>query len=249
MRLAERMRADGDFLFQWRSYVPLLFLPLMILTFPEVEPIERLAGEFWEDAYEIGCFLLVVGGLIMRALTIGFVPARTSGRNTRGQVASVLNTTGLYSISRNPLYLGNIMTYLGIVLLTQNLMLALAFAFFLVIYYERIILAEETFLAQTFGRSYSDWAARVPVFLPRLGGWVRPDLPFSIRFLLRREYPGWFAVVLFVAAIELSEGIFGTEPDEHLEPEWIAALAVGTAVFVVLHLLNRRTRLLKAPGR
>jgi hypothetical protein len=191
----------------------------------------------------------VVGGLLVRALTVGFVPGGTSGRNTRRQVAKTLNTSGLYSLTRNPLYVGNCLTYLGIVLLTQNLLLALTFALFLVIYYERIIMAEEAFLLKTFGQDYADWAVNVPAFLPRTTGWTRPDMRFSIRSVLGREYPSWFAALILLSVVELSETVLGTERGEGFDREWLALLAVGAVVYLALHILRRRTRVLDVAGR
>ena len=179
MLLGQSMQALGGALFRWRSYALLVFVPLLTWAVVQGEPIERAIGDTWGDAYEAACVGLVLVGLVLRAVTVGYVPRRTSGRNTSGQIANVLNTTGLYSLTRNPLYLANCVIYLGMVLLTQDLLLSLAFALFLALYYERIILAEEAFLLRRFGESYLAWAADVPPFLPRLWGWRQPS---SCRF-------------------------------------------------------------------
>ncbi len=249
MLLSERMRDSGAHLFRWRSYVLMIFLPLIALAIWRGEPIERRLGEGWGNAYAAACCLLVLAGLALRAFTVGFVPRKTSGRNTEGQVASALNTTGIYSLTRNPLYLANCTAYLGIMLYTQDLLLSFAFALFLVIYYERIILAEEDFLAERFGSEYRAWAAEVPVFLPRFHGWRPPALPFSLRSVLRREYPSWFSAVLMLAAIDIGADRF-TPEDEPLSREpWLVAVAAAAVLYLVLHAVNRRSRLLRAPGR
>ena len=59
-------------------------------------------------------------GLGIRVFTVGFTPKNTSGRNTAEQIADVLNTSGIYSMVRHPLYVGNFFMWLGIGLLTQN---------------------------------------------------------------------------------------------------------------------------------
>ena len=47
-------------------------------------------------------------GEAIRIITVGHAPRNTSGRNTtEGQVADVINTSGIYSIIRHPLYVGN----------------------------------------------------------------------------------------------------------------------------------------------
>jgi protein-S-isoprenylcysteine O-methyltransferase Ste14 len=133
MLLSDRMTRAGDVFYRWRSFIPLLFLPLVAISLHQAEPIERLAGEALGDAYELACLALVIAGVAVRAYTVGHVARDTSGRKTRNQVAASLNTTGLYSLTRNPLYVGNCMIDLGVVLFTQNLLLGVALALFLVI--------------------------------------------------------------------------------------------------------------------
>jgi protein-S-isoprenylcysteine O-methyltransferase Ste14 len=249
MLLDGKMRDSGEQLFRRRSWVLLVFLPLVALAVGRGEPIEQMLAPPWGDLYEALCVALVVAGLALRAFTVGFVPGRTSGRNTGGQVASELNTTGIYSLTRNPLYLANCVSYLGIMLFTQDPLLSLAFGLFLVVYYERIILAEEAFLFAKFGQPYRAWAAEVPVFLPRLHGWKRPALPFSLRSVLRREHPGWLAAAFALTLIDMLADL-GTNEHEGLADEiWLPVLATVALIWLGLHLLNRRTRLLRVPGR
>lgn len=70
------------------------------------------------------------------------------------------------------------------------------------LYYERIICAEETFVQRKFGKTYTDWAARTPVFIPKPWRRSRPELPFSLRTVLRREYNGSFFIVVAFTLIE-----------------------------------------------
>lgn len=248
MLLGEKMAKGGDRLFRWRSYVLLIFAPLMLLSFPQGEVVERLVGDPWDNRYEFVAIAIVAIGLVLRAFTVGFVPAGTSGRNTTGQLASELNTTGIYSLTRNPLYLANCITYLGIFLFSQNFYLTLALALFLVIYYERIILAEEMFLSERFGKEYVDWATEVPVFLPRLSGWSAPSLPFSLRSVLRREYSGWFAAVLVLFIIDSGLTIL-SENESWFDPGWLVALAAAAIIYLLLRTAKKKTSLLNVEGR
>lgn len=245
MLLGERMRASGGHLFRWRSFVLVIFVPLLALATMRGEPLERAFGGLWGEAIEAACTALALAGLALRAATVGFVPAKTSGRNTHGQVAASLNTTGVYSLTRNPLYLANCMIYLGVVLYSQDLLLTLALALFLALYYERIILAEEAFLLDRFGDEYRAWAAEVPVFVPRLRGWRRPALPFSVRSVLRREYPTWLLTILALAVVDFTADYF----ESGYTNEWNLVVALSLAGYLILHLLNRHTGLLRAPGR
>ena len=128
------------------------------------EPLELAAGEVAGDLIELLAFTLIFSGLALRAYCVGYAPRGTSGRNKSAQVADVLNTTGVYSLCRNPLYLANCLTYVGFAVFAQNLLLAFVMCLALVLYYERIIMAEETFLEKRFGQAYRDWAKKVPAF-------------------------------------------------------------------------------------
>lgn len=111
-------------------------------------------------------------GLLIRIHAVGFSGKHTSGRNTaQGQVAEMLNTRGLYSVVRNPLYVGNYLMCLGIVMLTCNLWFVGVFTLIFWIYYERIVFAEEEFLRKKFGEPYLEWAAETPIFIPRKLRW------------------------------------------------------------------------------
>ena len=173
MLTRERMESQGDFLFRWRGLLPLVFLPWLALAVSRGEPIELAWGDFAGDAVATLAALCVLAGIALRAAAVAFAPRGTSGRNTRGQIAESLTTTGVYTLTRNPLYLGNCMIYVGLALLSQDLVLTAVMALALALYYERIILAEERFLEAEFGARYTEWAARVPAFLPRLTGWRR----------------------------------------------------------------------------
>lgn len=248
MLLGDHMQRTGQSLFRWRSYVFLAFVPFVALTLFNGELVETRFGEGVGDLYEGLCVAAVVLGEAIRILTVGFVPAGTSGRNTRAQIAEALNTTGAYSVVRNPLYLGNCLMYLGVVGYTQNLTLTLIFALVLVLYYERIIAAEEGFLSQKYGAAYHDWAARVPAFLPRLAGWKRPALPFCLRTVIRREHASVFAAFLALWLVDAGLDALSPVP-EGTDRTGFYALGFAMAVELTVLTIKRRTPLLHVPGR
>ena len=210
---------QGRWLFRWRSYVLLGFLPLGMIAISRPEPVETYFGDRVDDLYEGVCVALAFVGLGIRAFTVGFVPAGTSGRNTRGQVASVLNTTGMYSLTRNPLYLGNAITCIAIALFTQDVLFTVSMLLFLIVYLERIIATEEKYLMGKFGVSYEEWTQEVPAFFPRFTGWKRPDLPFSLRNVLRREYSGLFAIIASLFTMEFC-GTFWWNKNRSIRRGW-----------------------------
>ena len=116
------------------------------------------------------------------------------------------------------------------------------------LYYERIVAAEESYLESHFGSAYTDWAARTPVFLPKLTGYVRPELAFSWRTVLRREYSGMFGLVSTLFVLEVL-GDVASEGTWHIEPLWAALMGMATVVYMTLKLTKRRTTWLDAMGR
>lgn len=74
-------------------------------------PLQRHSAQ---EAWAGLCMVVAVLGQLLRFFTLAYVPPRTSGRNRKHQVADSLNTEGTYSMVRNPLYLGNCLSWLGL---------------------------------------------------------------------------------------------------------------------------------------
>ena len=246
MALSGELERQGNWLFRWRSYLPLLGMPVAVAAMASVHwPF----GSFeFHQAWEILCLAVSFAGLAIRAITVGHAPIGTSGRNTTEQVAWSLNTTGMYSIVRHPLYFGNYLIGLGAVFVPFVWWLPLLYSTAYWLYYERIMLAEEAFLQQQFGKTFEQWSNATPTFVPKLSLWRRPAEPFSLRFVLRKEYTGLAVVVLLHTAIEISEHLV-IDHRFIMEPIWKAFFAAGTSAYLLLRFLKRKTRILDVPER
>jgi protein-S-isoprenylcysteine O-methyltransferase Ste14 len=180
----------------------------------------------------------------IRVATIGATPKRTSGRNTAsGQIADVLNTSGMYSMVRHPLYLGNFFIVLGISLFVRSWLTTLVVLLVFFIYYERRMFAEEEFLRRKFGTAYLEWAACTPAFIPRFANWRSPSLQFSLRKALRREYSGFFAIVASFTLLEILSDFF-VEGKLELDPMWVVIFVVGLIAYTLLRTLKKKSSLL-----
>lgn len=253
MSLHKTMINHGNLFFRWRGFIPLLLIGPLILAFRESAAIELSVGEVPEDLWALFCFFVAMAGLAIRAFTIGFVPGRTSGRNTKEQRADVLNTTGMYSVVRNPLYLGNFVIILGVVMSTEVWWLCLIVTLFFFIYMERIILAEEAFLHKKFGAAYDDWRNKTPTILPNFKLWQAPDMVFSWKTVLKREYPGFLAIGTAFLIIEMAVDILFADHSiaEWLDEDLIWLIAYATILIIALTLrhLKKHTDILKVEGR
>src|SRR5437870_6347506 len=102
----------GKLLFRWRSFTP---VPPLLLAIPLLWRSRGGGGPGWVAAG----IALCVAGQALRAWVIGQVPDGTSGQNER-LIATGLNVAGPYAITRNPLYLGNVLLTLGLCLAAQE---------------------------------------------------------------------------------------------------------------------------------
>jgi protein-S-isoprenylcysteine O-methyltransferase Ste14 len=193
--------AMGRALFRWRSYVPLMLTPFFMMAALEVG--RSLGPARWHRTPEIVGLTISLFGLVLRIIVVGTAPRGTSGRNTRRQKATVLNTRGIYSIMRHPLYFANGLVALGLASYTGHPWLPLVVATAAVLYYERIVAAEEAFLEERFGDDFRRWASRVPAMWPRIREFVPAETRFSWRRVCRAEFHAAATIGATTVVIEL----------------------------------------------
>ena len=141
-------------LFQYRSYTPIPFLAVMVL-FAQPATLTMAVG-----------FAVAVIGELVRFWGVAYAGSLT-------RVASVgapeVILAGPFAYVRNPLYIGNILLYTGIGIMSNALMpwlqiLALVYFSF---QYGMIVSLEEEFLEKEFGAAYMEFKKNVPRFIPR----------------------------------------------------------------------------------
>jgi protein-S-isoprenylcysteine O-methyltransferase Ste14 len=250
MALVEEMQLQGSWLFRWRSYVPIILLAILLP--PSLIGLHWPFGSYeYHRVWEYFCVAISLAGIGIRCATVGFVPAGTSGRGTTKQNARVLNTTGMYSLVRHPLYLGNYLVGLGVTLVWFDWWAPVIYSLCFWLYYERIMIAEEQFLAARFGEEFRQWAHETPVFFPSPSKpirWRRASLPFSFRSTLRREYS---TLVLIVALHTGMEGIenYWINGNLNFASLWGTTLIITVVTYVSLEIIKKRTQLLTVCGR
>jgi protein-S-isoprenylcysteine O-methyltransferase Ste14 len=239
------LRSVGLWLFRRRSFLAVAALPIAISGLSSYTYLagNRLLTETWE----LLCFAISICGLSLRAFTVAHVACGTSSRVTKAPEAASLNTTGMYSLVRHPLYLGNYLAVLGCMLFFHRVWIVVAGTGLFMLFYGPIIYSEEAFLRSRFGAFFDQWAQSTPACIPRLHGWRRPDLPFAWRTVLQREYTGFLVVsaaffLLHSTADRLVSG------DWELD-FWAVLLLFAAVVYSTLRTLKRRTKVLDVDGR
>ena len=108
----------------------------------------------------------------MRCLTIGYEYIERGGRD--GKVyASFLVKGGVYSHTRNPMYLGNALIAIGLLLYSGAYPAIFAGIPFFLFVYLSITAAEEHYLSGRFGDDYRAYCGRVNRFFPPVGALFR----------------------------------------------------------------------------
>lgn len=166
-----------DFFFRNRGYIPIP-LAIIILTFASLK-IELLP---------IGVILVVTGELLR------LNGVRYAGGETRTLKvgASALCSSGPFAYLRNPLYLGNVIIYAGMVLIAGGefvwILLPVTLTFFFLEYGLIISLEEET-LRQKFNKEYGEYLSMVPRLIPRVTPWKggSETVPMTIEKTLLTE--------------------------------------------------------------
>lgn len=245
MPLLEDLPTQGRALFRKRGTIPIYLLIAGMIIGVISWKFEYLKIQFVDyEKLKIAAFLLSSLGMVIRMITVGLSAPNTSGRNTDNQVADSLNTTGMYSITRNPLYLGNYLMYLGIAILTNSLPFLIIYSLLFWIYYERIIYAEEIFLRNKFGDQYLSWARQTPIFIPNFRNWKRSGIYFNWKKVLRNEKNGIFALFLVFCIFDKTMELIVFELI-HFEIDYLVILTATTGVlYLVLKFLKHKTKIL-----
>ena len=160
----------GNFLFKYRSYTPIpLALYILYNSHPEIQNV--LIG-----------FILIAIGESLRMWAVSYAGGITRTTNVG---APSLCTSGPYGYTRNPLYIGNMIIYSGVVFVAGSLnilsMLIVTWSFFIIQYY-LIINLEQNTLIDIFGKEYKNYMNNVPIFFPRLTSWKNKDKYVPMKF-------------------------------------------------------------------
>lgn len=162
-------------------------IPVYLMTEP------AMPWDFVRQGMEPVGVLLIVFGVLWRFWAILYI----GGRKNRTVVSD-----GPYSLCRHPLYLGSSISTLGFGLLTQSLILTVAIAgmtFAILMFTAR---REERFLRLAFGKAYDDYAARVPLLIPRPSLFYSPD---EVTFVARDLRVNLQDAVVFLSLFPLME--------------------------------------------
>ena len=186
------MNKIATILFKYRSYTPIPFLILMLIF---------LDASLWSL---ITGFTIALLGETIRLWGVSWAGSET---RTTGEVdGTYLIISGPFAYVRNPLYVGNILIYLGLGVMSFALFpfLQLGAMLFFVFQYYFIVKEEENYLKNTYGKDYQNYCENVPAFVPRFTPYkntVVEQPSFKLKAGLRSEKRTLQAFIGISAAI------------------------------------------------
>lgn len=172
------MKEIAGKIFKYRSYTPIPFL-FVILFYHNANIWSLIAG-----------FIIAVAGELIRLWGVSWAGSETRTTGTVG--GTFLIISGPFAHVRNPLYVGNILMYFGLGVMSYALFpyLQIAALFFFIFQYHYIVLEEENYLKVAFADEYQKYCEAVPRFCPRLSAYKNAGVqqpPFNFKAGLRSE--------------------------------------------------------------
>lgn len=172
------MKKLSQLLFKYRSYTPIPFVIIMLI-FNNANVTSIVIG-----------LLIALIGELFRFWGVSYAGSETRRTNEVG--GSYLVISGPFAHLRNPLYLGNILIYTGIGIMSMALFPYLQIVAFVYFYfqYRVIILGEEEYLHKTYGKQFEDFVKNVPRLIPRITPYKADGVkqpPLNIKAGLKSE--------------------------------------------------------------
>jgi protein-S-isoprenylcysteine O-methyltransferase Ste14 len=239
----------GNFFFRYRNALfPIIFIlgavtlrPVILMGSPVLDRFLTYAG--------VGVALL---GQAIRLATIGLEYIHRGGKN--GQVhARNLVRGGVYGITRNPMYVGNSLIAIGMIMLFGS-----PFGYFILIplflfIYQAIVAAEEAYLSDKFGREYDDYCSAVNRFLPSIDRipQVFSEMRFDWRHALRRDIGtvAGLTIGLIFVPVWRSYVLHGWDATQAFAIRALYLASVIGVVYLLLVRLKKSKRLFHNAGR
>jgi protein-S-isoprenylcysteine O-methyltransferase Ste14 len=164
--------------FKYRSYTPVPFL-VLCLAYINANVWSIICG-----------FLVALLGELIRLWGVCWAGSET--RTTGDVGGTFLIVSGPFARVRNPLYVGNILIYVGLGLMSFALFpyLQIAGLIFFYVQYNFIVHEEENYLRKTFGQEFENYLKNVPRFFPRITRYKAVNVvqpPFNFTAGLKSE--------------------------------------------------------------
>ncbi|RLD41084.1 MAG: isoprenylcysteine carboxylmethyltransferase family protein [Bacteroidetes bacterium] len=239
---------SGNFFFKLRNALfPLFIVSLLLFTKPglflENETADKLA---------VGAgFITALLGVVFRCIVIGFAYIKRGGRD--GKVyAENLVTKGFYNHVRNPMYIGNFLILTGLGMIYGSIYVYIAVIPLFAFIYLSIVITEENYLREHFGKEYEEYCKRVPRFMPNLSGLKESlkEFHYDWRKAIRKDYGTFFGTIVGCYAILLIKKrlLYGFPRNINDITGPLIVFLLLAAGYILLRFLKKRGKLKQSAG-
>lgn len=190
----------GGWLFKHRSSLPLPLVAALLLV-----PAPTSGLGTW-DGWPFAGVPVVLGGELLRLWGVHHIGVISRTRSDR---LGPLIDSGPFAHVRNPLYLGNILLWLGFAMSARLLWLAPLVVGLLALEYHAIVRWEERLLESRIGERYRQYMKRVPRWIPNPTGRSNAtyDAAFSWQDTLFSERGTLIAIVAGYALLAVKSAL------------------------------------------
>lgn len=160
------MSVDSAHKSHWEIGEVVFGIPFLIsIAIHFVFPFSLPPGILRQVLIPVGIVLILIGIYLIVLARREF--AYFSQPTDPGQPTSRIINTGVFAISRNPLYVGGVFVFLGLALALNMLWALVTLLLSIIICHYVLIFPEERYLAAKFGEEYKEYAASVHRWLGR----------------------------------------------------------------------------------
>lgn len=159
-QVPDKLARLGGWLFTYRTSLPLPIAAVLLAWPPDRSTLPL------STPLAVTGLLIIAAGEAVRAWGVHQIGAISRTRSDR---TGPLIDTGPFSLVRNPLYLGNILLWVGFAVSARLLWFAPVALILLGLEYHAIVRWEETVLEERLGDSYRRYMREVPRWIPRFG--------------------------------------------------------------------------------
>ena len=138
---------------------------------------------------------VAIAGGVFRALAAGVI-----------KKDAVIATSGVYAMTRNPLYFGSSLLACGFAIMSWNGIAAILLLLPFGIIYPVVILREEAHLERLFPDEFRLYRSKVPRFFPRLRRAGPRSFSFD-QYLYNREYNTALGFIAALAVLTMKSGL------------------------------------------
>lgn len=218
----------------------LLFLVGVFYFYTEFNPENFILEDTaYEVYYETAAMVISLLGFALRMFALGY-------RFQQEQISyfhAHPNASGIYSMMRHPLIVGNFLICMGPVFWTGNLTFMTLFFVIYWIYFSEVIVLKEQYLREKYGKDFDYWMAKTPSFFPRLSNYRKPRHPFNWKLFFLKELKFVFYLLLIYCLFHFSAVLIKNTYDNFNYFLMISSLLVGAILFLAYTFKNQISRL------